>query len=458
MTGKIHAPRRARSPTARDRRYRRSLELLELGPRWVPGASSSSARVSGFDPVPPFLVRGRGPHVWDVDGHRYLDLNLGYGALLHGHAPKALVRAVMEQAGRGLHLAAPNELELQVARRFLGLVRTAERVAFCGSGTDATFNAVRLARHTTGRPALLTFEGHYHMSDAAATPRPRPRRSGGRSPPAGVAGSTPVPEFWGEVHLAPYNSRDAVERILRRHGRRLAAVILEPVMCNAGVIPPQEDFLPFLREATEERDIPLIFDEVFTGFRVAAGGAQEVYGVRPDLSCWSKAMSGGMPVAAISGRADLMDQLGPGGLPYGGTFVAHSLSLAGTLASLDLVRAGGAELYRRLEALTSQAVRGLQEIARDSGIPLLVQHATGAFQFYFTPRTRLLDYREATTVDLGSFRAAQRAFLDRGVFFHPDNFESLVLSTVHRRTDVERFLEVAQEVLPDGRGKTGTSP
>lgn len=452
----MRAPRRPRRRRVGEERYRRSVHLLEAGARWVPGASSASARVTGFDPVPPFLRRGRGPFVWDVDGNRYLDLNLGYGALLHGHAPKEIVEAVVQQAGRGLHLAAPNELELSVARLFLRLVPTAERVAFCGSGTEATFSAVRLARHATGRPALLAFEGHYHMSDAAATSSPRRRRGG--SPRAGVAGSTPVPDSWGEVHLAPYNSRDAVERILKEQGRRLAAVILEPIMCNAGVIPPAGDFLPFLREATQERDIPLIFDEVFTGFRVAAGGAQELYGVRPDLSCWSKAMSGGMPLAALSGRSDLMDLLGPGRLPYGGTFASHSLSLAGTKATLEQVRAGGRSLYRRLASLTRMAAGGLREIARDGGTPLLVQDVPGAFQFYFTSRSRLLDYREATTVDVARFQHAQRAFLDRGIFFHPDNFESLVLSTAHRREHVERFLEVAQEVLPEAGPRLSRSP
>ncbi len=431
------------SPT----RYDGTLRLLRHGRALIPGASSALPRVTGFDPAAPAFVRGRGPCVWDEDGNKFVDLNLGYGSLIHGHSPPEIVAALRSQLRKGLHFASPQRIEAEVAELLLDLVPTADRVVFCTTGTEATFNAVRLARHATHRRGVLVFEGHYHMNDAAATSPPVSGRGRRRDPRVGEV--TPIPDSWGDVYVAEYNSVSSVERIQARAGTSIGTVILEPIMCNAGVIPPTGAFLRELRRMTEARGQVLVFDEVFTGFRVAPGGAQEMYGVRPDLSCFSKALGGGMPIAALAGRRELMDRLGSPGLPYGSTYAGHTLALAGTRASLEGIRREGRRFRDRLQGLTERACRGLEEVGRKAGLRVLAQQVPGAFQFYFTGRSALHNFREALEVDREMYRRAQSHLMDRGFFFHPDNFESLVLSTSHGPRDIDRFVTAAGETFAE---------
>ncbi len=435
-------------------KLKKSAKLFAEGRQLIPNASSSLIRVASYDPVPPFIARAKGSRIWDEDGNEYLDFNLAYGVLINGHAPSEQVRAIHEAAQFGLHFASPTSLEIEVAKLFRRLVPNAERVAFCSSGSDATMNAIRIARAVTGKDAILKFEGHYHgqhdlaLISAEAPPvvagldeYPRPLPNSAGIPPG-------VTDY---VLVAPYNSITAFERMVRRYRDRLAAVILEPVMANAGVIPPAPEFLKRLVEIAHQNEMLVIFDEVFTGFRVAPGGAQQLYGVEPDLSCWAKALGGGVPVSAVSGRAEYMDLIAPGRISFGGTYNANNLSMAGTLANLKMLARGGPELYAKLAQLTRKLEQGLEEAARDAKVSVLVQSVPGMLQFFFTRRKKIVNYREALQIDWNLYLRHHQLLLDRGIYVHPDNYERLTFSSAHTEKDIERLVSIASETLRELR-------
>lgn len=433
-------------------KLKKSARLFEEGKRFVPNSSSSLIRVASYDPVPPFIARGEGPWIWDVDDNRYLDFNLAYGCLINGHAHPAMVEAVRAQAEKGFHFAAPTELELDVAKLFLKFIPTADRVAFCSNGSDATMNAIRIARAVTGKDTVLKFEGHYHgqhdfaLISAEAPPivagldefpRPLPNSAG---IPSGVTDY---------VMVAPFNSITAVERIVRRYKDRLAAIILEPIMANAGVIPPAPDYLHRLVEIAHQHELLVIFDEVFTGFRVAPGGAQQLYGVQPDLSCWAKAMGGGVPISAVSGKAEYMDMIAPGRISFGGTYFANNLSLTASLTNLKLLHRGGEGLYERLGRMTQQLERGIEEAARDAKVSVLVQSVNGMLQFFFTRRKKISNYREALQIDWNLFLRHHQLLLDRGIYIHPDNYERITFSTAHTDKEIDQFVATLHETFKE---------
>jgi glutamate-1-semialdehyde 2,1-aminomutase len=435
-------------------KFKKSAKLFEEAKKYIPNGSSSLIRTASYDPVPPFITKGKGARIWDEDGNEYLDFNLAYGVLINGHAPEAQVKAIQEQAELGLHFAAPSELEVEVAKLFRKLVPNAERVAFCTSGSDATMNAIRIARAVTGKDAILKFEGHYHgqhdlaLISAEAPPMvagldeyPRPLPNSAGIPPG-------VTDY---VMVAPFNSIAAFERMVRRYRDRLAAVILEPVMANAGIIPPAPEYLKRLVEVAHENDMLVIFDEVFTGFRVSPGGAQQLYNVNPDISCWAKALGGGVPVSAVSGKAEYMDMIAPGRISFGGTYNANQLTMAGTLANLRTLSRGGEELYARFGRLTEKLEKGLEEAARDAKISMLVQSVNGMLQFFFTRRKKIVNYRESLQIDWTLYLRHQQLLLDKGVYIHPDNYERLTFSSAHTEKDVEKFVSIATETFKELR-------
>jgi glutamate-1-semialdehyde 2,1-aminomutase len=433
-------------------KLRKSQKLFEEGKRRIPNATSSLIRVASYDPCPPFIARGKGSKIWDEDGNEYLDFNLGYGCLINGHAHAEMVKAVQTQAELGFHFASPTALEIEVAKMFQKLVPSAERVAFCSNGSDATMNAIRIARAVTGKDGILKFEGHYHgqhdyaLISAEAPPivagldeYPRPLPNSAGIPPG-------VTDY---VMVAAYNSITSVERMVKRYRDRLAAVILEPIMANAGIILPAPDYLKRLREITRENDLLLIFDEVFTGFRVAPGGAQQYYKVEPDLSCWAKALGGGVPISAVSGKAEFMDLIAPGRISFGGTYFANNLSLAGALANLKILARGGDELYERFGRMTNQMEKGLEQAARDAKINVLVQSVNGMLQYFFTRRKKITNYRESLQIDWNLYLRNHQLLLDKGVYTHPDNYERLTFSSAHTEKDIERFIQAASETFQE---------
>jgi glutamate-1-semialdehyde 2,1-aminomutase len=435
-------------------KLKKSAKLFEEGKKRIPNSSSSLIRVASYDPVPPFIARAKGARIWDEDDNEYLDFNLAYGVLINGHAPSEQVKAIQEIVQFGLHFASPTALEIDVARLFQKLVPSAERVAFCSNGSDATMNAIRIARAVTGKDAILKFEGHYHgqhdlaLISAEAPPvvagldeYPRPLPNSAGIPPG-------VTDY---VMVAPFNSIVSFERMVRRYRDRLAAVILEPVMANAGVIPPAPEFLKRLVEIAHQNDMLVIFDEVFTGFRVAPGGAQQLYAVEPDISCWAKALGGGVPVSAVSGKAEYMDLIAPGRISFGGTYFANNLSMAGTLANLKMLHRGGDDLYARFGRLTQKLEKGLEEAARDAKISVLVQSVNGMLQFFFTRRKKIVNYRESLQIDWNLYLRHHQLLLDKGIYIHPDNYERITFSAAHTEKDVEQFVSVATETFKELR-------
>ncbi|MGD0587215.1 MAG: glutamate-1-semialdehyde 2,1-aminomutase [Thermoplasmata archaeon] len=435
-------------------KLKKSAKLFEEAKKHIPNGSSSLIRTASYDPCPPFIKKGKGARIWDEDDNEYLDFNLAYGVLINGHAPEAQIKAIQEQAELGLHFAAPSEIEVEVAKLFQKMVPNAERVAFCTSGSDATMNAIRIARAVTGKDAILKFEGHYHgqhdiaLISAEAPPvvagldeYPRPLPNSAGIPPG-------VTDY---VMVAPYNSITAFERMVRRYRERLACVILEPVMANSGIIPPAPDYLKRLVEVAHQNDMLVIFDEVFTGFRVAPGGAQQLYGVEPDISCWAKALGGGVPVSAVSGKAEIMEMIAPGRISFGGTYNANNLTMAGTLANLKTLHRGGEELYARFGRLTEKLQKGLEEAGRDAKISVLVQSVNGMLQFFFTRRKKIVNYRESLQIDWNLYLRHQQLLLDKGVYIHPDNYERLTFSSAHTEKDVEKFVAIATETFKELR-------
>lgn len=433
-------------------RLRKSARLFAEGKKLIPNSSSSLIRVASYDPCPPFIARGKGARIWDVDDHEYLDFNLSYGVLINGHAHPAMVKAIQEQAELGLHFAAPTELEIEVAKQFVELVPSAERVAFCSNGSDATMNAIRIARAVTGKDSILKFEGHYHGQHdyALISSEAPPIVAGLDEYPRPLPNSAGIPPgVMDYVSVAPYNSIAAFERIVKRNRDKFAAVIMEPVMANAGVIPPERDFLQRVREITRENEMLLIFDEVFTGFRIAPGGAQSVYHVEPDLSCWAKALGGGVPISAVSGKAEYMDLIAPGRISFGGTYFANNLSLAGTLANLKLLARGGKALYERFAKMTERMEKGIEQAARDAKISMLVQSVPGMLQFFFTKRKKITNYRESLQIDWDIYLRHHQLLLEKGIYIHPDNYERLTFSSAHTDKDIEQFIATISETLAE---------
>ncbi|HLM70195.1 MAG TPA: aspartate aminotransferase family protein [Thermoplasmata archaeon] len=435
-------------------KLKKSAKLYEEAKKHIPNGSSSLIRTASYDPCPPFIKKGKGARIWDEDDNEYLDFNLAYGVLINGHAPEAQVKAVQEQAELGFLFASPSEVEVEVAKLFQKLVPNAERVAFCTSGSDATMNAIRIARAVTGKDAILKFEGHYHgqhdlaLISAEAPPMvagldeyPRPLPNSAGIPPG-------VTDY---VMVAPFNSITAFERMVRRYRDRLAAVILEPVMANAGIIPPAPDYLKRLVEVAHQNDMLVIFDEVFTGFRVAPGGAQQLYAVEPDISCWAKALGGGVPVSAVSGKAEYMDLIAPGRISFGGTYNANNLTMAGTLANLKSLHRGGEDLYARFAKLTQKLEKGLEEAGRDAKISVLVQSVNGMLQFFFTRRKKIVNYRESLQIDWTLYLRHHQLLLDKGIYIHPDNYERITFSSAHTEKDVEKFVSTATETFKELR-------
>jgi glutamate-1-semialdehyde 2,1-aminomutase len=435
-------------------KLKNSARLFAEGKKYIPNASSSLIRVASYDPCPPFIAAGKGARIWDEDGNEYLDFNLGYGCLINGHAHKEQVKAIQERAELGLHFAAPTALEIEVAKLFRKMVPNAERVAFCSNGTDATQNAIRIARAVTGKDAILKFEGHYHgqhdyaLISAEAPPivagldeYPRPLPNSAGIPPG-------VTDY---VMVAQYNSLPSFERMVKRYRDRLACVILEPIMANSGVIPPAPDYLKHLVEIAHANDLLVIFDEVFTGFRVAPGGAQQLYGVEPDISCWAKALGGGVPISAVSGKAEYMDLIAPGRISFGGTYFANNLSLAGTLANLKILHRGGEDLYARFARLTDKLEKGLEEAGRDEKISVTVQSVNGMLQFFFTRRKKITNYRESLQIDWNLYLRHHQLLLDKGIYIHPDNYERITFSSAHTEKDIERFVAIAHETFRELR-------
>ena len=422
-----------------------SSRLFDRARRVLPGGVNSPVRAFGaVGGRPPFIRRARGARLYDVDGRSYVDYVMSWGPLIHGHAPPELTRALRSAAGRGTSFGAPTAQEVELGRLVCRLVPSIERVRFVNSGTEATMSAVRVARAATGRDRIVKFAGCYHgHGDAFLVQAGSGATTLGVPTSPGVARATAA-----DTLIADYNDVESAARLCRAHGGAIAAVIVEPIAGNMGVVPPADGFLDGLRSLCDEHGIVLIFDEVISGFRASRGGAQAVYGVLPDLTCLGKIIGGGLPVGAYGGRADLMERVAPAGPVYqAGTLSGNPLAMTAGIWALSKL---SAPLYRRLDKLGRRLAEGLREAAREAGAALEV-NAAGSVLTPFFRAGPVTDYASATAADAERYAAFFRGMLRRGVYPPPSQFEGWFLSDAHTERDVDRTVRAARGALADLR-------
>lgn len=429
----------------------RSQELFERAQQsLVEGVNSPSRGAAVYAGGPLVLERGQGSHVWDADGNEYVDFMMSFGALIHGHAHPRLVSVVSEAMAEGSHFAAATSAEVEAAERFCGMVSSAEVVRFANTGSEATMLALRLARAHTGRTKFLKFEGHYHgwydpyLLNAHSHPA---EELGARDNPARIPDSEGIPQkTFDDVVLAPWNDVPSLERIIQKHGPELAAVITEPIMANMGCIPPDEGYLPRMAELTRACGALLIFDEVVTGFRYAAGGCQQLYGITPDLSTFGKALGAGFPVGAVAGSRSILDHMrwGEHMVLHYGTFNGHRLTMKVVSENLDLLSAK--DTYKKFHAVGDAAIAELRDTFRRRGVKAIVQGFGPMFQVYFTEREAIHDYRDyCAYVDTIRYSRFIQLLLQRGIYMTPSNGLHWIISTAHTEADVEKLIKAADQ-------------
>jgi glutamate-1-semialdehyde 2,1-aminomutase len=420
----------------------RTTELFERGKGILIGGVNSPVRAfRAVGGTPLVIDRGEGSRLWDVDGREYLDYVCSWGALILGHAHPGVVAALADQARRGTSYGMTSPLEIELGTQIAHAVPSIERVRFVSSGTEAAMSAVRLARAFTNRDLILKFEGGYHgHADSFLV------EAGSGLATLGISASPGVPEALAKLTLnAPYNDLGSVERIFREHPGRIAAVIVEPVAANMGVVPPALGFLEGLREITRRDGVLLILDEVITGFRVAYGGAQDLFKILPDMTILGKVIGGGLPVAAYGGRREIMEMVAPLGAVYqAGTLSGNPLAMRAGLATLPELASPG--FYESLEKKAERLGNGLREALRDAGVPGEVNAVGSLLTLFFTSR-QVRNYADAKSSSSIQFRAFFRGMLERGIFLPPSQFEALFVSAAHTEADIDRTVSVAREAL-----------
>jgi len=419
-----------------------SKKLFEQATALIPGGVNSPVRACrsvGTDPL--FIDRADGAYIFDADANRFIDYIGSWGPMILGHRPPAVLNAVADVLARGTSFGAPTDLEIELARLVCAAVPSIEVVRMVNSGTEATMSAIRLARGVTGRDLVIKFDGCYHgHADTLLV------AAGSGVATLGIPGSPGVPESVAAGTLSlPFNGIEAVQAVFKEKGNRIACVIVEPVAGNMGLVRPAEGFLETLRELTPTAGSLLIFDEVMTGFRVAFGGAQSLYGITPDLTCLAKVIGGGLPVGAYGGKREIMEQIAPQGPVYqAGTLSGNPLAMAAGIATLNELKAPG--FYEALDTTTATLVEGLTKAAADAGIPVQIDREGSMLGMYFTDQP-VKDFEDAKTSDLERFTAYYKGMLERGIYLAPSQFEAAFVSAAHSAADIETTVNAAAEVM-----------
>ena len=424
-------------------RLERSISAFARAREIIAGGVNSPVRAFravGGSPV--FMQRGSGPFLYDLDGHEYVDYVLSWGAALLGHANPAIVKAIVQTAGRGTSFGTPTEAESELGELIASMMPSIERIRFTSSGTEAAMSAVRLARGYTGRDAIIKFAGCYHgHGDAFLIAAGSGAITNGIPNSPGVTASVA-----GDTLVLPFNNAAAAAAAFEQHAGRIAAIIIEPYAGNMGLIPPVPGFLQTLRALCDRHGAVLIFDEVMTGFRVARGGAQQREGVIPDLTTLGKVIGGGLPVGAFGGRAEIMCELAPDGAVYqAGTLSGNPLAMAAGTAALRAI-ANDPTLYERLEVLSKLLCDGLTEVFAKHGAPVTTAHAGAMLGAFFTGEP-VRDLDGALASDTAAYARFFHAMLDRGVYLAPSQFESLFISSAHTTREIERTISAADDSL-----------
>jgi glutamate-1-semialdehyde 2,1-aminomutase len=424
----------------------RSARLFARALEVQPGGVDSPVRAfKSVGSSPLFIARGAGATIRDVDGNTYIDYVMSWGPLIHGHAPRGLVKALADATRLGTSYGAPSPLEVELAEKVRQLMPSLERVRFVSSGTEATMSAVRVARAATKREKIIKFEGCYHgHADGFLV------QAGSGALTLGVPTSPGVTRgAANDTLIASYNDLASVERMLTANRGDVAAVIVEPIAGNMGLVPPAAGFLRGLRELCDAHGTLLVFDEVISGFRAGPGGAQALAGVRPDLTCLGKIIGGGLPVGAYGGRADLMALVSPEGPVYqAGTLSGNPLAMTAGLWCLSQLKPS---LYRSLAALTTRLAAGLADVARDAGVNVQI-NAFGSLLTPFFTTEPVRDYRSATSADTQAYARFFRGMLSRGIYLPPSQFEAWFLSAAHTRRHVDATIAAASGAFADVHG------
>ncbi|MGB7921481.1 MAG: glutamate-1-semialdehyde 2,1-aminomutase [Desulfobacterales bacterium] len=420
----------------------RSELLYQQALACIPGGVNSPVRACksvGADPL--FIDRAEGSRVFDADGNAYIDYIGSWGPMILGHRHPVVIQAIRDVLERGTSFGAPTDLEVQLARMVIEAVPSVEMVRMVNSGTEATMSAVRLARGVTGRETIIKFDGCYHgHADSLLVD------AGSGVATLDIPGSPGVPAAFAARTLSlPYNDPDTLRAVMQAKGDRIAAVIVEPVAGNMGLVPPADGFLEMLREVTQQHGALLIFDEVMTGFRVAHGGAQALFGITPDITCFGKIIGGGLPVGAYGGRRELMAHIAPQGPVYqAGTLSGNPLAMAAGIATLQQLERPG--FYEALDKVSAKLACGLQKAAADAGQPVTVSRVGSMLGLFFTA-IPVRNFSDAKTSDLKKFAAYYKGMRERGIYLAPSQYEALFVSAAHTDAQVDATVAAAAEVL-----------
>jgi len=420
----------------------RSEQLFEQAQKYIPGGVNSPVRsFRAVQGTPPFIARGRGCRIWDVDGNEYIDYVCSWGPLVLGHAPPVLVAALQKAAENGTSFGAPTEGEVELAQIICEALPSVDSIRLVSSGTEACMSAIRMARAYTGRNKIIKFSGCYHgHADGLLV------KAGSGAMTHGIPTSAGVPEAYAhETLVADYNDLASVQQLFYAYPQDIAGVIVEPVAGNMGVVPPADGFLAGLRKLTSENGATLIFDEVITGFRLAYGGAQNLFGITPDITCLGKIIGGGLPVGAYGGRQEIMEQVAPLGPMYqAGTLSGNPLAVTAGITTLKELQKPGT--YEYLDTLAQRLTDGISQVFRQLEVPSSINRIKSMFTGFFTAgQVNVLSHVEqADTAQYGRYF---HAMLERGIYLAPSQFEAGFVSTAHTEADIDRTIEIAEAAL-----------
>jgi glutamate-1-semialdehyde 2,1-aminomutase len=407
----------------------------------MPGGVNSPVRA--FEPYPFFTSSAEGSRLHDIDGNAYIDYCLAYGPLILGHSNPRIIEAVKTQMDKGTLYGTPTEIEVELAELVTKLVPSIEMLRLVNTGTEATMHAIRLARGYTGRNKIIKFEGCYHGAHDYVLVK-----AGSGATTFGAPDSHGIPEDTTKNTIViPFNDIKSFMDVIKQNQDEIAAVIIEPIIGNAGVILPIDEYLNSIRRITEEEGIVLIFDEIITGFRLGLGGAQEYYGITPDITTLGKIIGGGFPIAAYGGKKEIFELVSPLGKVYqASTFAGNPISTTASLATLKILSENKNGIYKKLENNGNKIRNGLQDIIRDKGISAQVNGLTSMFQIFFTDED-VIDYKTAKSSDIVNFMSYQKHLMNNGVFIPPSQFETCFISTAHTDEDITKTLEAMNQAI-----------